>query len=79
MSEPDDQATGAAASAAPLSWDAFRHHRQAFLDRHQIAAMEEQLDLDPDGEASDFDDDLDGLGVCTDDENENGGWTLLGY
>ncbi len=71
MSEPKDQ-SGAALNAAPLSWDAFCHHRQAFLDRRQIAEMEGQLEL------AASEDDLDDVGLSPDDD-QRGGWTLLGY
>lgn len=66
--------SGAAASAAHLSWEAFRHHRQAYLDRRQIARMEEQLGLDPGADDLD-EDDLDDVGG----DDERGGWTLFGY
>lgn len=76
MSEPEDR-SGVAADAAPLSWDAFRHHRQAFLDRREIAAMEEQLEMAP--PEDDIEDDLDDFGLRPDDDDDRGGWTLLGY
>lgn len=75
MSEPKDQ-SGAALNAAPLSWDAFCHHRRAFLDRRQIAEMEAQLELA--ASEDDIEDDLDDVGLSPDDD-QRGGWTLLGY
>ena len=75
MSEAKDP-SGAALNAAPLSWDAFCHHRQAFLDRRQIAEMEEQLELA--AREDDIEDDLDDFGLTSDDD-QRGGWTLLGY
>lgn len=68
------QSAGSANPPQSLDWEAFRHHRQAYLDRRQIAALKAIWEVRPEGVDESAPNDSSAI---ADDDSQD--WMLLSY